>query len=307
MNSLSGFGYTIDTADFREKADVNAPIIQQLNKYTLCRVIDTVALDGIAWYQVAYDGKTGYIDGMYFKQMTTLELDRFLGSAEYKEGIRGSSETPAPQKTYSAGDIITFGHYEQDNNLNNGQEEIDWIVLDYDAAENKALLLSRYGLDSKKYHERYNYGYDERYTWEKCSLRSWLNGEFLKTAFTAEEQQEVLITNVDNSKSQGYSGWTDGGNDTVDQVFLLSYQEAFEEYLKDDQSRICKPTAYAIAQGAISNHNSRSGWWWLRSPGHFDSCAANVLYFGTRNDNVIDCLGGCVRPALWVNLNSGIF
>ncbi len=43
------------------------------------------------------------------------------------------------------GDVIYFGSYEQDNNLSNGKEEIEWIVL---AKENrKALLISKYALD----------------------------------------------------------------------------------------------------------------------------------------------------------------
>ena len=38
----------------------------------------------------------------------------------------GSCAHPAPEAgpVYAAGDIITFGHYEQDNNLNNGKEAI---------------------------------------------------------------------------------------------------------------------------------------------------------------------------------------
>ena len=38
----------------------------------------------------------------------------------------GNCRYPAPESgpVYAAGDIITFGHYEQDNNLNNGKEAI---------------------------------------------------------------------------------------------------------------------------------------------------------------------------------------
>ena len=40
--------------------------------------------------------------------------------------------SPAPTNPYasvSVGDTIFFGEYEQDNNLSNGKEEIEWIVL----------------------------------------------------------------------------------------------------------------------------------------------------------------------------------
>ena len=220
----------------------------------------------------------------------------------------GNCAHPAPETgtVYAVGDIISFGHYEQDNNLNNGQETIEWIVLDCDAVENKVLLLSRYGLDTKPYHENY-----EDVTWEKCSLRSWLNGDFLNTAFTADEQRGILKTNMNNSKSQGYSGWnTDGGNDTVDQIFLLSYLEAFDEYFKDNESRTCKPTPYAIAKGAYADPSNGNGWWWLRSPGSYQTSAALVYYDGSRYSYSVDFVfsnSGCIRPALLVNLNSEVF
>ena len=38
------------------------------------------------------------------------------------------------------GNIVTFGHYEQDNDAGNGAEKIEWIVLDYDE---KDLLLKK--------------------------------------------------------------------------------------------------------------------------------------------------------------------
>ncbi len=222
----------------------------------------------------------------------------------------GSCAHPAPEtetaensKTvYAAGDIITFGHYEQDNNLNNGKEPIEWIVLDYDSSENKVLLLSRYGLDAEPYHSNW-----ESVTWEKCTLRSWLNGEFLGTAFTAKEQGGILNTKVDNSKDQGKNGWnSDGGNNTEDLLFLLSYREAFDGVFSDDQSRMCKPTAYAQQQGAYVDSNG-NGWWWLRSPGRNQSYAADVFVYGSSNSHAVSIKSGCVRPAFWLDLGSGIF
>ena len=65
----------------------------------------------------------------------------------------------------SVGDIVTFGSYEQDNNLSNGKEAIEWLVLDIQ--DGKALLLSKYGLETKEY----NTG-DYEITWERSTLRS---------------------------------------------------------------------------------------------------------------------------------------
>ncbi len=122
----------------------------------------------------------------------------------------------------TAGSTVTFGHYEQDGNTGNGPEPIEWIVLD--VQEGKSLLLSKYGLDKIAYHTS-----KQNITWEKSTLRRWLNKIFMNSAFTAEEQTAVLMTKVDNSEIQGSSKFrTDGGNNTEDYLFLLSYREAFE-------------------------------------------------------------------------------
>ncbi len=213
-----------------------------------------------------------------------------------------------------AGDVITFGRYEQDNNTSNGPEEIEWIVLDYDEVNHNVLLLSRYGLDAMTYNAK-----REDTTWEKCTLRAWLNGEFLSEAFSAAEQSAILTTAVDNSKSQGYGKWnTDGGSNTEDRIFLLSYAEA-NRYLNvtfDDSNNLksrVAPTAYALAHGARINDKNKTedgaaaGWWWLRSPGNFQYIAAIVPTDGSLSLTRVNNDNGVVRPAFWLNLESGIF
>ena len=204
------------------------------------------------------------------------------------------------------GDIVKFGYYEQDNNSLNGPEEIEWIVLD--VQNGKSLLLSRYGLDVKAYH-------NERVeiTWEDCTLRSWLNKDFLNNAFTTEEQSAIITTMVDNSSSQVYSRWsTKGGNNTEDRIFLLSYYEAFDLYFSDYQDRMCVPTDYAINQGAWPNSNFQkdgrsTGWWWLRSPGYTLVSAAVVNHDGFIDERYVQYDSGCIRPAFWINLETDIF
>lgn len=52
------------------------------------------------------------------------------------------------------GEIIKFGKYEQDNNLENGKEDIEWIVLK--AEKDRALVLSKFALDVQPYHTQKN-------------------------------------------------------------------------------------------------------------------------------------------------------
>ena len=217
------------------------------------------------------------------------------------------------EKTIVVGDIITFGRYEQDNNLENGPEKIEWIVLDYDETGNKALLLSRYGLDSILYNTA-----NTSVTWEKSAIRKWLNEDFFNSAFNQKEQTALLMTEVDNNANQGYGKWeTYGGNHTQDRVFLLSYTEAnrYLDVTNDDRnnqkSRVA-PTAYAIAHGALTGSyqtedGAASGWWWLRSPGFVQSDAADVYRDGSLYSSRVDTDRGVVRPALWINFESDIF
>lgn len=204
--------------------------------------------------------------------------------------------TPLKRVSFKVGEIIKFGTYEQDGNENNGKEPIEWQILKVEG--DRALIISRHGLDCKKYHLEYG-----GTNWKDCSLRYWLNEDFLQEAFTSNEQKFIATTSVDNSASQGNPKWKlKNGETTEDKIFLLSYQEA-KMYFGSDESRICKPTKYVIKhddskQGVTSN-DTGAGWWWLRSPGESDTQAAIVnpkggfWYQAVSNDYI------SVRPVLW--------
>ena len=124
---------------------------------------------------------------------------------------------------------------------------------------------------------------------------------------------------MDNSQNQGYSKWeTNGGNNTQDYLFLLSYAEA-NKYLgvtysdrNNTKSRVA-PTAYAKAQGAWTSDiyktadGEAAGWWWLRSPGNYQIDAASVRSDGSLRDRNVHREDVVVRPAFWLNLESDIF
>ncbi len=197
----------------------------------------------------------------------------------------------------NAGDYITFGSYEQDNNTGNGKEEIEWLVLD--VKDGRALVISKYALECQPYNTS-----GTSVTWETCTLRTWLNGSFYNTAFGIEEKSKIPTVTVVNDDNPRYD--TEGGNNTSDKVFLLSIDEA-NTYFSSDSARECEPTAYAKAQGAhISASSSYYGncWWWLRSPGDDRSYAASVDHDGGVGD-FGDYVGDSyfsVRPALWIEL-----
>ncbi len=217
--------------------------------------------------------------------------------------VLGEYKDSAKQATFAeVGDYVWFGSYEQDNDTSNGKEDIEWLVLD--KQDNKLLLLSRYGLDAQPYNTEWT-----DITWENCTLRKWLNNDFINAAFSADEKAMIPTVTVSADKNPDYS--TNPGNSTSDNVFLLSITEA-EKYFSDDDARMCAPTDYAIARGAWQNDNYKTVdglstcWWWLRSPGGSQNSAASVNRDGDVSElgSFVNIDIGAVRPALWINLES---
>lgn len=199
------------------------------------------------------------------------------------------------------GDIVTFGHYEQDNDLHNGKEPIEWIIIDTDGQT--VMLISRYALDSNSY----NRFYDSSVTWETCTMREWLNSEFLDEAFSATEQAYLETVTVKADKNPDSS--TNPGNDTLDRVFLLSILEA-ERFFVDEDSRSCTATAYASGKGVFTS-SEELGWtadvdtciWWLRSPGRFGDRAARINGSGSIGyDGSMIEMKTAVRPVIVLRL-----
>lgn len=127
---------------------------------------------------------------------------------------------------------------------------------------------------------------------------------------------------MDNSAAQNYPDFeTDGGINTQDKVFLLSFVEAnryFDvDYWRSDElkgypndiSRI-EPTEYALACGAYTDRKlktlsgSKAGDWWLRLPGMDQDCATIVSGDGSMSEYGVAGTSVCVRPAMWVDLDA---
>ncbi len=200
---------------------------------------------------------------------------------------------------------VFFGTYPQTKD-GTDRTPIEWIVLE--KSDKAALLLSRYVLVEQPFHTNF---LDKIY-WDNCSLRSWLNSTFLNDAFTEEEQKAIYLVNIDNSRLQGRPN---GGNTSVDRettkdyVFLLSYSEVFDKYLKKEDKRICLMTDYVLAQrnGKVYKKQNGKGIaaWWLRSP-IYPKEGMIVTYMGNMLDQNNSSKAG-VRPAIIISLTSDVF
>lgn len=202
-------------------------------------------------------------------------------------------------------------------------QPIKWRVLSVNGSE--AFLLADKALDDKQYHT-----VSENVTWEGSTVRSWLNGygasanlqkkdysssNFINTAFSSSARAAIKDTRVENKDNLSYG--TEGGEDTVDKVFLLSESEVYTDAAKGygfvsaysvyDEARRAKSSVYAKALGTWSNDLADyvgNCDWWLRSPGDYSDYATNVYSDGWVYwyNNDVGNLGYGVRPALNLNL-----
>lgn len=167
----------------------------------------------------------------------------------------------------SKNETISFGGYE-------------WIVLATEV--DRVLLIASDVLEKRAYHHKY-----EVVTWETCSLRAFLNGEFYDR-FSEEEKQRICETTIANRDNPEYK--TFGGDDTTDYFFLLSLDEV-KLYFRGDSER-------------TATYKGSPRWWWLRTPG-IKNHAVFVSRDGSANINgyrIDDPYSG-VRPAFYLKTN----
>jgi tetratricopeptide (TPR) repeat protein len=196
-------------------------------------------------------------------------------------------------KHAQVGDYISFGLYEQDGDFGNGKEDIEWLVLD--VQDGKALVICKYALASMPYNDE-----NTSLTWETCTLRDWLNDDFIDIAFSDDEKSMIPTVTVCADKNPEYN-FSNPGNDTQDKIFLLSIDEV-EEYFDSDSARQCEPTDYAVANGAYESDGNCI--WWLRTPGSTGSYAACVYSAGdvyVSGDRIHSDYRS-VRPAMWIEI-----
>lgn len=197
---------------------------------------------------------------------------------------------------YQIGKVVRFGDYEQDNNLDNGTEPIEWVVLD--VKDGYALLLSVYSLDAQPYDTE-----GRNVSWLDCSLRAWLNDEFYHAAFAWYEQSELFSGKPFDNEYYAEN----------DRVFLLDYDSAVSpvhglglgslfipsNYISNapilqdtglEAYDFAPPTAYARS---IPGSDAANRYW--------DSTGSSAYIEGYFLGFDHNSLGG-VRPAIWVKI-----
>lgn len=169
---------------------------------------------------------------------------------------------------FQVGGVVTFGNYKG--------KDIRWKVL---AKEGRRFLLLSEGIID---HIPFHFERSEA-TWSNCSLRTWLNRQFMEEAFTLQERMSILLIHHQNNIDPRWDN--NNGADTKDKAFVFNLKE-LDEYLPDQKDR------------AIGD------WWWLRGHGCSNTNQQAVYNDGTVYADGVgshhDDVG--VRAAMWVNV-----
>lgn len=179
-------------------------------------------------------------------ETTKAESDRI--AEEYSKKLNGLEVVSVDDGVVT----IKFGKY-------------NWRVLEM--SEHTALIITVDCVDSMVYNTEWC-----SVTWETCSLRKYLNEDFYNKFNDSEKKmiKDMKVMNKDNPEYE-----TDGGNNTVDKIFLLSLDEA-NKYFVSDKDRIAHYDGYV--NGEL--WGGERYYWWLRSPGNYDICASYVYSSG---------------------------
>ena len=216
-------------------------------------------------------------------------------TARGKEFIYLEKETmpvpgePVELSLAGPGDTVRLGRFEQNGDPAGAPEALDWLVLARE--ENKLFVISFNIIEYMTFDEALSC-----YTWDGCSLRAWLNGEFVERAFTEEEKAIILLSDVPADANPKKYADAPGGA-TVDQVFLLSVSEA-EKYFDSGTARDCALTEYAASH---KNPLAQPAWW-LRTAGKTGKTAYVTNMGGIRYEGMTIGTGVPlgVRPAMWI-------
>ena len=245
-----------------------------------------------------YDRAVACVDSGEYQEAVTLLTGLDYGDSE---ALLESAMQLCYEEAFSnpqVGSYVLFGSYEQDNNLSNGPEPIEWRILDVE--DGRMLLLSRYALDCQPFDENGNTN-----IWKNCSLRDWLNDDFYTAAFTTDEQDMIQTTSLTTGMYDYSLDDLISPVETQDRVFIMSH------YDLDDvgYAGLCQATDYCSAQGAsilLNEAGNNICLWWDRVPAIYSSSMRVSYYNNSYGWDLAEADSEiiAVRPAIWVSIES---
>ncbi|MBP5159963.1 MAG: hypothetical protein ILP10_06645 [Lachnospiraceae bacterium] len=167
------------------------------------------------------------------------------------------------------------------------KEDLEWQVLTYSEDGKSALVISKYIICDREFDQE-----GKNLTWEKCSLRKWLNKGFIEEAFSDSERALIKTSVIENG--------TEGAS-TKDRIFLLSKKELDTYLMPENKDENTDYDEISLLVRICRFAGGSSDQWMLRSEGDEPESVAIVASVGYVDYEYVDESCG-VRPAFWVEL-----
>ena len=202
-------------------------------------------------------------------------------------------------------DSIKFGKYEQDCNLKNGAEDIEWIILSNEDSE-RVVLLSKYILATRCFTYMNN---AEIVDWDTSDLKKWLNDDFYNQAFSDYDKELI------SDSYTRYGIFNDNYLISTDKVCILSYND-LKKYLGDNSfykkdNYKWRTSATDYSKYYLYNGRDKDGYvdYWC-APNYKNNGSQSIHYVGSWGEDLYTyvehgwVLG--VRPSIIIDTTKSI-
>lgn len=307
---------------FSAKAiDVSSNVVGSevtFGSYPQSRVTDSATLSalnsmGKTWISFHYYVGTGSVSNGGMVQADYMKYADLSYNGNKYRAITFTSYRP-----YNTGKPCSAVNSCQDDNGYNintvyyfKYEPLKWRVLD----PANGLVICTKAIDSQAFNNYVEYGGyeywgDKKLTkyandWANSSLRIWMNGDFYNAAFSSSEKSQLENVTLENSSLGMFSNQGNFRDESIDKVFLLSYNDIINSKYGfsagagiPDTARQMKASDYAKCQGCWVNSTTEyndNALWCIRSV-TFSHDIMNITESGSISTNYY-----CVN-----NTNNGI-
>ncbi len=207
-------------------------------------------------------------------------------------------------KEVKVGDTFFFGEAEQDNNLENGAEPIEWIILEKN--EDRAFVISKKVLewltfskydDTEVEYGEYGFvisasGSPNNFTWDidYNQQRIWLTNELYVNGFTENEKELILLTQnePDALPEEEFSDY-----------LYVPAKEDIEAYMPDIELRKAEATPYAAEKAGLNEGEYIR--WSLRTEAPSSKSTMQINEKGEFGSWYCNSSNG-VRPVMWLEI-----
>lgn len=219
-------------------------------------------------------------------------------------------------------DTVTFGNYQQAKDEYGifNKLPVEWILIEKN--EDNALLMSKYVLDSMPFNNKEVKPSGEFVSksidkfasnWEYSTIREYINMTMYNEIFNESEKKIINPNYTLNKYVYDYGNMLYCGNNTDDNMFLLSEEEIYHYFGKNRKDGKCINKATKGTEYAIKNRNliiTENGLWdagfsdyYIRPIGDADKDVAVIGSNGAYKRNIyINEEGHGIRPCIFVKL-----